>query len=106
MSEEGLVFKVAVLAVDRGCLVHDDPFDCGGDVQAHHVITQQQLRKHGLDEFRWDPRNGMAVCDRAHDRHHAGVSRIPLDVVPARCKAFATENGLDYLLDRFYAPGP
>lgn len=101
-QEARLEFRVAVLAVDGGCLLHDDPADCVGDVEAHHVVSQQQLRRAGRDDLLWDPRNGMAVCDQGHDRHHLAFDRIPRDRVPARCLAFAVENGLDRLIDRYY----
>lgn len=102
-AEARLDFKVAVLAVDQRCLVHDNPDDCSGDLQAHHVITQQQLRKAGRDDLRWSPKNGMAICDRAHDRHHSAHERIPLARVPARCIAFAEQHGFDLVLARYYA---
>lgn len=105
LAEERLDFKVAVLACDRGCRVHDDPSDCGGDVQAHHVVTQQQLREEGLEPLLWDPSNGMAVCDRAHDRHHSGHERIPRDRIPQRCLDFAARHDLSRYLDRYYAGG-
>jgi hypothetical protein len=99
-----LDFKVAVLAVDGCCLAHDDPADCDGDVQVHHAVTQQQLRKAGLDRLVRDPRNGMAVCYRAHRRHHNRTEPIALARVPARCVLFAREHGLYDLLVRYYAP--
>lgn len=105
-AEARLDFKVAVLALDGGCLVHDDPADCYGDVEAHHVTTQQQLRRAGRHDLLWDPRNGMAVCDRAHDRHHLGYQRIPLACVPTRCVEFAREHGFERVLDRYYAATP
>lgn len=103
LAEERLDFKTAVLAVDGRCLIHDDPADCSGDVQAHHVVTQQQLRKADRDDLLWDPNNGMAICDRAHDRHHSAHERIPLARVPRRCIAFARRYGFEDVLRRYYA---
>jgi len=101
-SAERLDFKVAVLALDGRCLVHADQADCAGPLQAHHVLTQQQLRKRGHAGRLWDPANGMTICKHAHDRHTLAAERIALDVVPERCKRFARELDLEYLLERFY----
>jgi len=101
-----LDFKVAVLATDGRCMAHDDPADCDGDFHAHHVVTQGQLRRAGRDDLRWDPRNGICVCELAHRRHHRAIQRIQFDRLPARCVEFARENGFLHVLDRFYAGRP
>lgn len=97
-----LLFRIVVLALDQRCIVHDDPADCEGEIKAHHVITQQHLRKHGLAEFLWDPRDGTAVCEGAHRRHHSGRDRIEITRLPLRCVKFAQELGLDWYIDRYY----
>ena len=104
-AEERLAFKVAVLSTDGRCIVHDDPADCDGPLQAHHTITQQQLRRAGRSDLAWDPRNGATVCEKAHRRHTLAVERIPLDRLPARCVAFANEHGFDHVLRKVYATG-
>lgn len=101
--EARLAFKVKVLALDGGCVVHEYPTDCEGDFEAHHVITQQQLRKAGRHDLLWDPRNGATVCELAHRRHTRAIKRIPLDRLPARCVSFASAYGFAWLLDRYYA---
>lgn len=98
-----LDFKVAVLALDGGCIVHDDESDCDGDIQAHHVVTQQQLRHAGRDDLLWTIWNGAAVCELAHRRHTLAVERIPRDRLPLRCTIFAETYGFIDILDRFYA---
>lgn len=100
---ERLEFKIAVLALDGRCLAHADASDCGGPLQAHHVLSQQQLRKHGHADRLWDPANGMAVCERSHSRHSLAVERLPIAVVPERCIRFAAELDLGHLLERFYS---
>lgn len=77
-----------------GC---DDP-----NLEAHHVITQQQLRRHGYGDKLWDPRNGMALCTFHHTRHTLARERIPFELIPPAAVEFATELGLDWLLDRYY----
>jgi hypothetical protein len=98
-----LEFKVAVLALDGRCLAHADADDCEGPLQAHHVLSQQQLRKRGFASRLWDPANGMTVCEGAHSRHTLAGERLALAIVPARCIRFAGELDLEYLLERFYA---
>jgi hypothetical protein len=107
VSEETEDFKVAVLALDQGCILADDPHalafgGCEGEVQAHHVITQQQLRGRGLEELTWDPQNGAAVCYRHHRRHHNRAEPIPVAALPERCRRFAYDHDLQWFLDRYY----
>jgi hypothetical protein len=97
-------FKLMVHVLDLRCLVHDDEHDCVGDRQAHHVVTQQQLRDAFRDDLLWDWRNGMTVCERAHSRHTKAVERIGLSRVPDRCVAFAEEHGFGHVLARYYDP--
>lgn len=82
--------------------MHDNASDCVGPVQGHHVITQQSLRKRGLDDRLWDVRNGVGVCERAHARHTKAVQRIPYDRLPQAAIDFAVEAGLDWQLERYY----
>lgn len=103
--EARLDFKIAVLATDGRCVVHDDPADCDGDFAAHHTVTQQQLRKAGREDLLWDPRVGATVCEVAHRRHHRGIQRIPLSKLPQRCIDFAREYGFEDILRRYYATG-
>jgi hypothetical protein len=103
--EVRLEFKVAVLATDGRCVLHDDPADCEGDLQAHHVVTRQQLRHAGRRDLEWDPRNGATVCeDVAHRRHTLALERIPFSRLPRRCVAFAREYGFEDVLRRYYPP--
>lgn len=102
-AEERRDFKLAVLALDGRCLVHDDLGDCSGPLQAHHCLTQQQLRRRGFADRLWTPENGMTICERAHARHTKAVERIERSRVPERCVVFAEDLGLGYLLDQFYS---
>lgn len=70
-------------------------------VQAHHVLTQQRLRNAGLDAHLWDPRNGIALCEYHHARHHNFTERVTRDMV-AGTEGFATEHGLMWMLDWDY----
>lgn len=99
-------FKIAVLSTDGRCLVHDYETDCEGPLEAHHVVTQQQLRHAGRHDLLWSSRNGMTVCERAHTRHTKAILRIPRDRVPQRAVDFAAEYGFGWLLDRYYPTSP
>jgi hypothetical protein len=97
-----LEWKRAVIDRDAGCVVHHD---CEGRLQAHHVVTQQHLRKRDLD-CAWDRRIGVTVCERAHGRHHSAHERIPYDALPSEVVSFVGELGLDWYLERYYADAP
>lgn len=97
---EGGEWKRRVLS--NGCQFHQDPSECEFPLQAHHILTQQQLKKHGLAEFILDTDVGMGLCYEAHRKHHSAVRRIPYELVPDAAIRFAFEHGLDYLLDRYY----
>jgi 5-methylcytosine-specific restriction endonuclease McrA len=81
-------FKAAALRpYDRGCLA------CGNllgiDWHAHHVVTQQHIRRAGGDV--WDPRNAMRVCASCHDAHHNRSRPISGLKVPVEAAEFAIE---------------
>ena len=97
-----LAWKRAVLDRDGACVLWH--LDCEGDLHAHHVVTQQHLRKRGLTQHAWDRRIGVTVCERGHRRHHAATERICVDFLPAEVVAFVTELGLDWYLERYYQP--
>lgn len=88
-----------------GCVVHADPRECDGPLQCHHIITQQALRKRGLDFLRYDVRNGMCLCYRAHRRHTNRTEPIDYSYLSQGAIDFATEVGLDWQLDRYYPRG-
>lgn len=102
-ADERTRFKVAVLNADAAtCQVHDDEDDCTFPLQSHHVVGQQQLRSAGRHDLLWDPRNGMTVCEGAHERHTKALERIPFAKLPARCVRFAAEHGFERILSRYY----
>lgn len=75
---------------------------CEFPLQAHHVITQQQLKRRKLHHLLWDTGNGVPVCVRAHRRHTLAVERIPRDLLPAAAISFAETHDLTYVLERNY----
>ena len=90
------------ITVARGCEVHSDPADCEGELQAHHVITQQSLRRRDMANLLWDTRNGFCACEKSHRRHTLAVERIPRWKLPQHAIEFATEIGLDWQIERYY----
>lgn len=98
-----LAFKRSVLDRDAGCVVWHD---CDGDLQAHHVVTQQHLRKRGFGDWVWDRRIGVTVCELAHRRHHSARERIPYEVLPSEVVGLVNKLGLGWYLERYYAGAP
>jgi hypothetical protein len=77
---------------------------------AHHVVYQQKLRRHAKEidvdplMLLWDPRNGMSLTLREHERHHSGVRPILLSELPDDVWRFAADYRLESYLERRY-PG-
>lgn len=73
---------------------------------AHHAISQQELRKHGIDPFA-DPRNGVPLSQRRHERHHSRVEPLRLDELPDEIHAFVADHpALLPYLERVYPVSP
>ncbi len=87
------------LVVASGCVLHG--YRCYHH-QAHHILSQQNLRKHGKEAYLWDTRNGMCLCTDAHRKHDLAVARVPYRFLTAANKDFARDMGMEYLLDRYY----
>jgi len=64
----------------------DDPrFD------AHHPLPKRELRARGLFAHVWDPRNGIWITSRVHERHENAVERIGWPWLPTAVWLFAAE---------------
>lgn len=59
----------------------------------HHPLRKTILRGRGLYGSVWDPRNGVLVLPRVHERHETGTERILRDYLPDRLWEFAEELG-------------
>jgi hypothetical protein len=81
----------------------EDPI-CEARLQAHHIIPQQTLRKHGHGDKLGDRRNWVYLCRRHHRRHHSGHQRLPREALRQETLDFAEETGLSWYLDRHYPP--
>lgn len=90
------------------CPVDDDGHH-EGVLEAHHVITQQQIRRRWqwdvtdaeLAEILWNPDNGMVVCARHHHRHTTARRRLPISAVPFTALTFAAAYELARHLDLY-----
>ena len=71
-------------------------------IDAHHVISQETLRKMGREDLLWVVENGMPVARRVHQNHENASKRIPRVVVPAVAVAFAEQLGLGWMIERDY----
>ncbi len=79
--------------------------------KAHHIITQQELRKvalrlgRDLESIRWDRRNRLWLCERHHTAHHSRMKPITWAVLEQHAPKvfqFARELGLTPWLERTY----
>jgi 5-methylcytosine-specific restriction endonuclease McrA len=72
-------------------------------VEAHHVIGKSQLKRLGHHHLLWDERNAMPLCRRCHERHETATDRIPRTLLTEANRDFASDLGLEWMLDRYYA---
>jgi 5-methylcytosine-specific restriction endonuclease McrA len=72
------------------------------DLQVHHVITQQQLKKIGRKDVLWDLRNALVLCPLCHERHTSAFKRIPREKLRIENIDFALELDHGWYLDRMY----
>jgi hypothetical protein len=106
--EERAQFKRDVLEREhgrcRGKLYSAKP--CDGPIQAHHVVSQQTLKRRGLETRLWWSDNGIALCRRHHDRHTLATERVPYDCLPTVSVLFAISTHTEDELDRLYGEDP
>lgn len=77
---------------------------CGSrvNVDGHHIVPAQTLRRHGLHAYLMDKRNRLSVCRDDHEAHHNRSRPILRGLLPAAVSEFADELGLTWYLDRHY----
>jgi 5-methylcytosine-specific restriction endonuclease McrA len=66
--------------------------ECGdgsGKLQIHHVVYEQHVKHEGGNRF--DPRNGMTLCQSCHGSHHGRSRVIPVSALSDGALEFATE---------------
>jgi hypothetical protein len=106
MTAAELFFRSTVDRRARCVVCHKnkrEAWAAGSRLQAHHVLPAQALKKRGLHEHLWDPRNGVPVCKHDHENHTTAYRRIPRAALPPGAEEFAAELGLQHLLDAQYA---
>lgn len=98
-------FKATVS--QQPCIADGVPgHECETPMQAMHVISQQTLRKRGLEHLLWEPDNGVNGCYRVHRRHDLCVEKIPWTWLPYEATRWATRHGLIDSLHRHWPNGP
>lgn len=78
---------------------------CIGEVQGHHVIPKQTLRRRGFFFEMLDHRNRLPVCEHRHEQHTTGYKPIPRAALPPSVYEFAKELDLEWYLDKHYPLG-
>lgn len=81
----------------------------------HHVLPARYIRRYVrslrlpadeaaklLRSLLWDPRNGICLDRRCHDKHEKAFRRVPREVIPEKAWQFARELGLERVLERAY----
>lgn len=107
------------LKVARGrcvmCQARGVTVDAHSIHDAHHIVPARYIRRYVrslrldapeaaklLARLLYDPRNGLCLCRRDHDKHETGYTRVPRELIPSKAFQFARELKLDYVIDRFY----
>jgi hypothetical protein len=72
------------------------------NVDPHHCIYSQVLRRHGLHEYLADHRNRLALVRNVHLNHHSGSDPLPIDLLPDAVWEFAADVGLVWWLEKHY----
>ena len=85
---------------DCACVV------CGTrrNLDGHHAIPKRVLLRLGLGDYVMDKRNRVPVCRHDHESHECAHRRILRAELPASVFEFVAELGLEWYLDRHYAP--
>lgn len=79
------------------------------NMQAHHVVSKQELKKRGRTPLLWDRRNALPLCADCHERHENASRRVSLSALTPENVEFAREvlgDYADYYLERYYATEP
>lgn len=62
----------------------------GGYLEAHHVLREQWVRRHGGDVY--DPRNRLVVCPACHPDGARGGRKLAIEHVRDEMIAFAVDT--------------
>lgn len=76
--------------------------ECQGDVQGHHAVSKQALKRRGLHAFLWDTRNKIDVCTHRHEQVTNAYRPISAELLPDDVWAFAADVGLTWWVERMY----
>lgn len=97
------------------CVADGRERDAHPEHDPHHVLPQRVIRRYVrslrlpvedakrlLRSLLWDPRNGICLDRRCHDKHESGFRPVPRELIPAKAFQFARELGLDWWLEKHY----
>lgn len=85
----------------------------------HHILPARYIRRFvrtkrrelhlDVDETKrlllslmYDPRNGMSLDRRCHDKHEKAFFRVPREAIPRKAWQFAAELEMTHVLERLY----
>lgn len=69
------------------------------ELQAHHVVPQQRLRRAGLHALLLDERMGLCLCAWHHQRHTNRRQPVPTALLPAETVDLVEEIGFGWMLN-------
>lgn len=75
-------------------------------IQAHHVVDKDYIRRRVSKDpaVVYDPRNGMPVCRRCHEKHTLAVKRLSIRLIPFPAWEFAREHNVEHRIEAHYDP--
>jgi hypothetical protein len=89
--------------------------DAHYEYDPHHVLPARYIRRYvrslrlPADEaarlmrsLLYDPRNGICLDRRCHEKHETAFLPVPREAIPAKAWQFTRELGLEWVLDRLY----
>lgn len=97
VQREGAAFHAAIQG--ERCVVcgrtAQEALEAGTRHHAHHGVRKEVLKRLGLRELLWDPKNAVCLCEQpCHAEHTSRKRRIQVDRLPDRVWAFAKQHGL------------
>jgi predicted HNH restriction endonuclease len=105
VEREGGAFRAAIkgkVCVICGRSERESYAATGFGHQAHHGLSQQLLRRLGLQELLWAPQLAVCVCVSCHAAHTSRKARIARERLPEPLTAFCREHGLERWLELEY----
>lgn len=97
------------------CVLKGRRSDLHHEHDPHHVLPARYIRRYVrslqlpaaearklLRSLLYDPRNGLCLDRRCHDRHEMAFEHVPYEAIPQKAIQFARELGLEWVLEKLY----